>query len=147
MKFGVVITTEGMFLTHDLIVGFGISVIPGGRFLSTYSGGSPMYVPRTIPNIFPKSMFYMRILFNSGKCVKWSNAKYIQFRGKSMRELSGIATFFHGLPPFSCSSTNIFSCTCYDKVTGISVVKPNNCRFQCLAIVCTKFQVLSVKIF
>jgi len=60
MKFGVVSTTEGMFRIQDVRVGIGIFVMPGGRLLSTYKGGSPMYVPRTIPNIFSSMLLWNR---------------------------------------------------------------------------------------
>jgi hypothetical protein len=52
MKFGVVTTPNGIFHIQDATVGTGIFVIPGGRDVSTYKGDSPMYFPRTIPNIF-----------------------------------------------------------------------------------------------
>jgi hypothetical protein len=45
MKFGVVIKSKGIFLNQDDIVGTGIFDMPGGRDLSTYKGGSPMYFP------------------------------------------------------------------------------------------------------
>jgi hypothetical protein len=52
IKFGVVIKIKGELRIQDIRVGLGKSVIPGARFLSTYGGGSPKYLPRTIPNIF-----------------------------------------------------------------------------------------------
>jgi len=51
-KFGLVISIKGALRTHATRLVFGISVIPGGRSLFTYNGGSPKYFPFTIPNIF-----------------------------------------------------------------------------------------------
>ena len=67
MKLGVVIRRNGELRIQDSIVRFGISVIPGGRDLSTYNGGSPKYFPRTIPNIFSIfAILNLNIFFTSG---------------------------------------------------------------------------------
>jgi hypothetical protein len=46
MSLAIVVSKRvGNFCIQDVTVGIGISVIPGGRVLSTYKGGSPIYFP------------------------------------------------------------------------------------------------------